>query len=59
MTAKRFEEVYKQGKFTITKVLRDNETGVLYMVQQEGYGMGLTALLDKDGLPLIDENFKK
>ncbi|WP_336258185.1 DUF6440 family protein [Pseudogracilibacillus sp. SE30717A] len=26
---KRFEEVYKQGKLKIVKVIRDNETGVL------------------------------
>lgn len=57
MTEKRFEEVYSQGKLTITKMLRDNETGVLYLVQREGYGLGLTVMLDSDGKPLIDKDF--
>lgn len=30
MTEKRFEEVYTQGKLKVTKVIRDNETGVLF-----------------------------
>lgn len=57
MADKRFEEVYRQGKLTVTKVLRDNQTGVLYMCQQEGYGLGLTVLVDAEGKPLLDENF--
>lgn len=40
MKYKRFEEIYSQGKLTVTKILRDNETGILYMVDQEGYGIG-------------------
>lgn len=59
MAENRFEEISKQGKFTIIKVLRDNETGVLYMVHQEGYGAGMTVLVDQDGKPLVDESFKK
>lgn len=46
MADKRFEEVYTQGKLKVTKVIRDNETGVLYMMQQEGYGAGLTVMVD-------------
>ncbi len=57
MTSKRFEEVYSQGKLRITKVIRDNETGVLYMLHQEGYGAGLTVMLDRDGTPLVDEDY--
>ncbi|GAA5421477.1 xylan 1,4-beta-xylosidase [Tetragenococcus halophilus] len=57
MSEKRFEEVYKQGKLTAEKIIRDNETGVLYLVYQEGYGMGLTVMVDKDGKPLVDESF--
>lgn len=53
----RFEEVYKQGKFTVSKVIRDNETGVLYLVHQEGYGMGLTVMVDAEGKPIVDKNF--
>ena len=59
MTEKRFEEIYKQGKFTVVKVIRDNETGVQYMLHQEGYGSGLTVLVDQDGKPLVDKDFKK
>lgn len=58
MSEKRFEEVYKQGKLTAEKIIRDNKTGVLYLVYQEGYGMGLTVMVDKDGKPLVDESFK-
>lgn len=57
MADNRFEEVYTQGKMKVTKVLRDNETGVLYMLHQEGYGAGLTVMVDKDGKPLVDKNF--
>jgi len=53
---KRFQELYKQGKLNVTKVIRDNETGVLYMYQQEGYGAGLTVMVDEDGKPLVDKN---
>lgn len=58
MSEKRFEEVYKQGKLTAEKIIRDNKTGVLYLVYQEGYGMGLTVMVDKDRKPLVDESFK-
>lgn len=54
---KRFEEVYTQGKLTISKVIRDNETGVLYLVHQEGYGMGLTVMVDAEGKPIVDKDF--
>ncbi len=57
MTKKRFEEIYTQGKLKVTKVIRDNETGVLYMLHQEGYGAGLTVMVDSEGKPLVDENF--
>ncbi|MFD1453439.1 MULTISPECIES: DUF6440 family protein [Oceanobacillus] len=57
MADNRFEEVYTQGKMKVTKVIRDNETGVLYMLHQEGYGAGLTVMVDQDGKPLVDKNF--
>ncbi|MFJ7859258.1 DUF6440 family protein [Peribacillus sp. NPDC097206] len=28
---KRFEDIYTEGKMAVTKIIRDNETGVLYM----------------------------
>ena len=55
MANKRFEEVYTQGKLKVTKVIRDNETGVLYMLHQEGYGAGLTVMVDQEGNPLVDK----
>lgn len=59
MAKKRFEHVYTQGKLSVKTVIRDNETGVLYMSYQEGYGMGLTVLVDQDGKPLVDQDYKK
>lgn len=59
MADKRFEEIYTQGKLKVTKVIRDNETGVQYMLHQEGYGAGLTLMVDKEGKPLVDKDFKK
>ena len=58
MAEKRFEEVYKQGTMKVNKILRDNETGVLYLLNQEGYGAGLTVLVDRAGKPLVDEAFE-
>lgn len=57
MKNNRFEEVYKQGKLKVSKVIRDNETGVLYLVHQEGYGMGLTVMVDAEGKPIVDKDF--
>ncbi|GAA0320431.1 DUF6440 family protein [Oceanobacillus sp. FSL W7-1293] len=57
MTNNRFEEVYSQGKMKNTKIIRDNETGVLYMLHQEGYGAGLTVMVDQEGKPLVDKDF--
>jgi len=57
MANKRFEEVYSQGKLKVMKIIRDNETGVLYMLHQQGYGAGLTVMVDRDVKPLIDENY--
>lgn len=58
MGKNRFEEVYTQGKLKVMKVIRDNETGVLYMLHQQGYGAGLTVMVDPEGKPLVDEDFK-
>lgn len=58
MGNKRLETTYTQGKF---KIIRDNETGVLYMLassNMNGAG-GLTVMIDQEGNPLIDEDFKK
>lgn len=48
-----------QGKMVTTKILCDNETEVLYMSHREGYRVGLTVMMDVDGKPLIDQDFKR
>lgn len=58
MKNKRFEEVYKEGNLTVSKIIRDNETGVLYLAHHEGYGMGLTVMVDAEGKPILDKEFK-
>ena len=58
MSSKRFEEIYSQGQLKVNKVIRDNETGVLYLSHQAGYGVGLTVMVDQEGKPLVDKNFK-
>ncbi len=50
---KRFEEIYSQGTLYTTKILVDKETGVQYIFYSEGYGGGLTVLLDRDGKPVL------
>ncbi len=41
------------------KVITDTQTGVQYLYVFEGYGAGLTALLDRDGKPLLDPRYAK
>ncbi len=47
---KRFTVIYKKG---YTKIYVDNETGVHYLFITDGYGGGLTPLLDENGRPVI------
>lgn len=54
---KPFEEIYSEGKFNVKKIIRDNETGVLYMLHQAGNGAGLTVMVDRDGKPLVNKGF--
>ena len=50
----RFESVYTQGGAFSTQleIWRDRETGIEYLFAKDGYGAGLTVLLDKDGKPM-------
>ena len=57
MANKRFEDVYTQGEIEVTKIIRDNKTGVLYMFRYGGPNSGLTVMVDKDGKPLVDKDF--
>lgn len=40
---------------TSTQVIVDTATGVCYLWHRDGYGGGLTPLLDKDGKPVITD----
>lgn len=54
---KRFEIIENQGFEPTYEVIRDNETGVLYMAYNSGFGVGITALVDQNGKPLVDNDF--
>lgn len=55
----RFKRVYRQGVINILEVWVDTETGVNYLLKTNGYGGGLTALLDKDGKPVVTYSDKE
>ena len=50
---KRFVKIYSQGFVGTTEIWVDTQTGVNYLWQQNGYGGGLTVLVDRDGKPII------
>lgn len=53
---KRFLITYSQGNALTSPAMQiwvDRQTGVNYLFTREGYGAGLTPLLDRDGKPLI------
>lgn len=50
---KRFVKIYSQGLVGSMEIWVDTLTGVNYLWQQTGYGGGLTALLDREGKPII------
>ena len=52
-TSERFEKIYAQGKISITEIWVDKETGVNYLFRRDGYGGGLTVLLDENGKPVV------
>ena len=49
----RFVKIYSQGKITVSEIWVDTVTGVNYVYHAAGYSGGLTALLDRDGKPVI------
>ena len=50
----RFVVVHTESTMiTKTQILVDKVTGVNYLWHAEGYGGGLTVLLDKDGKPVV------
>ena len=50
---KRFVRTYSQGAISTTEIWVDTQTGVNYLFQTSSYAGGLTALLDRDGKPII------
>ncbi|MBQ4408704.1 MAG: xylan 1,4-beta-xylosidase [Bacteroidales bacterium] len=55
MKKDRFIKVYSQNSLfgCNERILVDVETGVNYLFCIEGYGGGITALLDADGKPVV------
>jgi hypothetical protein len=54
----RFEFVHKESSKTgpgDLNIIRDKETGVLYLSHCVLRGLGLTPLLDEDGKPVIQK----
>ena len=49
----RFKKVYSQGALETTEIWVDTETGVNYVFHKNGTAAGFTALLDKDGKPVV------
>lgn len=50
----RFQIVHQDKSLEAdNRVIRDRETGVLYLFRVEGYAGGLTVLVDRDGKPLV------
>lgn len=54
----RFEKIYSQGIGNVTEIWVDKETGVQYLHHTNGYGGGLTPLLDKEGKPMLHDSYK-
>lgn len=44
----RFVTVYSQGKLRKIEILEDRVTGARYLFVKDGYGAGLTPLLEKN-----------
>lgn len=53
----RFKKIYTQGAVSIAEIWVDTATGVNYMYVTEGYSGGLTVLVDKDGKPIVSEEY--
>ena len=51
--ADRFIKTYTQGAANVTEIWVDKETGVNFVFHVSGYAGGMTALLDKDGKPVV------
>ena len=52
---RRFELIEREGRGLAVhiRIIVDTETGVNYLYVQDGYGGGLTPLLDAKGNPIV------
>ena len=51
---KRFIKAHRESTLaSATEIWIDRVTGVNYLFHLDGYGAGLTVLLDKDGKPVV------
>jgi hypothetical protein len=52
----RFVFTHKEGfAFGLSmRIIKDTQTGVLYLYTSEGYGTAITPLLDSDGKPIVE-----
>ena len=50
---KRFVRIHTDGALSGNEIWVDKVTGVNYFYHSEGYGGGLTVLLDRDGRPIV------
>ena len=56
-TGERFETIYFEPNMgASTKVLKDKETGVMYVYHRSSKGGGMTVLVDEYGKPLVDKS---
>ena len=53
----RFVVSDKKGIMEGTRIIRDTQTGVQYLFVNWGSAGGLTVLVDKEGKPLIDDDY--
>ena len=50
---KRFVKTWSDGALGSNEIWVDRQTGVNYVYSASGYSGGLTALLDRDGKPVV------
>ena len=53
MAMKRFVWRKSEGFLKETRIIVDTQTGVNYLFVCEGYGGGLTPLIDENGKPIV------
>jgi len=59
MAERRFTYKEEKGWMKGTQIIVDQETGVQYLFANWGGVGGVTLLVDKDGKPLLDQNYEK